>query len=59
MKDAEGQWMLFRVQHKNEIVEINALPEEGLTVNRAVWGTGKNLTYISRGGACPASPFYF
>jgi len=36
MKDTEGQWMLSGVQHKNETIEINALPEEGLTVNRAV-----------------------
>jgi hypothetical protein len=36
MKDPEGQWMLSRAKHKNEPVEINASPEEGLTVNRAV-----------------------
>ncbi|MDN5335663.1 MAG: hypothetical protein PWR02_689 [Synergistales bacterium] len=36
MKDPEGQWMLSRAKHKNEPVEINASPEEGLTIDRAV-----------------------
>ena len=36
MKDPEGQWILSRAKHKNEPVEINASPEEGLTIDRAV-----------------------